>query len=232
MYQGTQTVGCALLSKCTDSRDLVDQFDIQDFVSVGVNDFQGRQVILKRLILNPLFDTQARWVLEEVLRIANIDCILFPNENSDQDTINVTTREFIPVKRRRQISYPKGLRDGSPIPEMLPHNLMLFTSAYLYQPKITVNTRIVFIGGSDASISAIERLIYTPHLHFTNLSLVTNESFPPKDEEGYIVKHSCYSDKDLKQVGPDHFVRIIRGSVEKIVREKRKVQLKDGSLVQ
>ena len=188
--------------------------------------------MLKRLILNPLFDTQARWVLEELLRAANIDCILFPNENSDPDTINVTTREFIPVKRRRQISYPKGLRDGSPVPDMLPHNLMPFSSAYLYQPKITVNTRIVFIGGSDLSIAALERLIYTPHLHFTNLILISNESFPPKDEEGYIVKHSCYSDKDLKQVGLNHFVRVIKGSVEKIVREKKRVQLDDGSFVQ
>ena len=103
--QKGQTVGVAILEKCARSRELVDQFEIEEFLNVNRNDFQGQFVVLKRLVLNPLFETQARWVIEELLRIQGIDCLIYAHKEeavSDKSTKSVAIRELVPVKRRKQ----------------------------------------------------------------------------------------------------------------------------------
>ena len=74
------------------------------------------------------------------MRIQGLDCILYPyieELSSDSATKTIVKREFVPVKRRRQIQYPQGLRDGKVVPKPFEHNLQALTTSLLYQPKVS-----------------------------------------------------------------------------------------------
>ena len=65
--QRNQVVGLAVLEKCTNSQEIMDQFDVDVLISLGRQELQNQFAILRRLVLNPLFDAQARWIVEVIL---------------------------------------------------------------------------------------------------------------------------------------------------------------------
>ncbi|KAG5457204.1 MAG: hypothetical protein BJ554DRAFT_2845, partial [Olpidium bornovanus] len=60
------------------------------------------------------------------------------------------------------IRYPQDLNDGKPEPPSRLYPITLFTKSLICDPKVTVNARIVVIGGSDAGLSILEHLVYKP----------------------------------------------------------------------
>ncbi|KAJ3008363.1 UNVERIFIED_CONTAM: hypothetical protein HDU68_003139, partial [Siphonaria sp. JEL0065] len=226
-----QTIGIGILEKLTFAATMSDQFDIEEFVNLKITPLDNEHVLLRHLILNPLFAHQAKWFIEEIMRMAGISCILYPiDEDSklDVSTRMLLGKELVPVKRRKQLN---GLRDGISVSEDLPYNLQLTTSSLLYEPKLTINTKIVVVGGSDTGIAFLEKLVYTPHLHFSNITLISTAGVPSRPNAESFVDNKCYSQIELKQLGLDHYVRIIRASTTEFDRVLKRVRLDNEAFI-
>ncbi|KAI8618569.1 hypothetical protein BC830DRAFT_1108114 [Chytriomyces sp. MP71] len=229
-----QAIGLAVLKKLTFASTISDQFDIEEFVNLKITAFDNEHVLLRHLILNPLFAHQTKWFIEEIMRMAGISCLLYPIDESsklDVSTRMLVGKELVPVKRRRQISYVDGLRDGISVSQDLPYNLQLTTSALLYEPKITINSRIVVVGGSDTGIAFLEKLVYTPYLYFSNITLISTSGIPSKPNAESFVDTKCYSSIELKQLGLDHYVRVIRASTTEFDRVLKRVRLNNEAFI-
>ncbi|RKO83717.1 hypothetical protein BDK51DRAFT_33369, partial [Blyttiomyces helicus] len=170
----------------------------------------------------------------EVMRCAGITTLLYPvNEVARRDagTKRIVVRELVPVQRRREIQFPNNLRDGENVPPSVLCNMQMLTTALLYEPKIVVNTRIVVVGGSDTGVAYLEKLVYSSHLHFTNLTLISTDGVPEIMENSPYVSRRCYTRVELKQTGLDHYVRIIRSTTKEFDRVLKRVKLSNGSYV-
>lgn len=60
-YSG-QIIGVATLGQCLNSSQVVDQFDIAKFISITRDGMDGKYIYLKTFIINPLFESQSRFV--------------------------------------------------------------------------------------------------------------------------------------------------------------------------
>lgn len=64
-------------------------------------------------------------------------------------------------------------------PRQLSHALFVTTRKLLGEPKITVNTRVVVVGASQAALSFLDSLLRVPYLRFAHLSLVSPGGMAP-----------------------------------------------------
>jgi hypothetical protein len=87
-------------------------------------------------------------------------------------------KDFVPVQRRRRIDYPNGLNDGKVPHAPLPYALRMFATNLLHEPRLTYNVKIVIVGASDTGLAVAERLLYTPHVNFTNITIVSLAGLP------------------------------------------------------
>ncbi|KAJ3210795.1 hypothetical protein HDU67_005006 [Dinochytrium kinnereticum] len=228
-----QIVGIALLEKCLDPSALSDQFNIEEFLNLKVASLNG-PVLQRHLIMNPIFSHHSRLFIEEIFRQASIPCLLFAVDDqskTDPATRQLAVKELIPVKRRRQIQFKDGLRDGSPVAPTLPFNLQMMCPAMLYEPKIILNTRIVVVGGSDVGLAFLERLVYKSHLYFAHLTLISSAGAPPVSHSSSFASSLCYSPTELKQLGLDHYVQVIKTTTNEFDRVMKRVRLHNGAMV-
>ncbi|KAJ3221864.1 hypothetical protein HK099_003010 [Clydaea vesicula] len=199
-----QVVGFVILKTLEDETSYINQFDIEHYIKVEQHDLSSKPVEMVHFIINPLFEVQSRWFFEEVMRISGITLIVYPvTEFAKQDyaTGKIVKSEMIPVKRRRQIQFPNNMKDGT---------------------KLTVNAKIVVVGGSDAGLSFLENLVYTPHLRFSNLTLISPEGIPIEES---LVETHCFSSTELKQIGLDYYVNVIKTGVNAIDRVHKTILL-------
>ncbi|KAJ3173742.1 hypothetical protein HDU88_002831 [Geranomyces variabilis] len=221
-----------------EKKQWTDQFEIADYTPANL-------AFVRAVLLNPLFVSCSRWVLEEVMRQTGLHALLHAvpyaveSENptvvhlTDAATQAVAKREFVPVRPRREIAFPNNLRDGVPVPPPLPCSLRVLAAPLLYERKIVVNTRIVVVGASDCGLGFLDKLAYNPRITFTNLTLISTNGLPFTERDGNVpyVSHRCFGTSELVQLGlPDH-VRIVRGTVEEVDRLARRCVLEDGSVV-
>ncbi|KAI8813635.1 hypothetical protein BJ742DRAFT_704764 [Cladochytrium replicatum] len=228
----SQIVGCCVLETLLDLSPYSEQFDIEEYINLRFHPLQYRPTIIRRAVMNPLFEHQAQWFFEEVFRQADVTVLLYPVDSrskNDYCTKRIALREFFPVRRRRRVQFTDNMRDGSQVSSPVAHSLQILTTSLLYEPKITINSRIVVIGASDVGISFLENLVYSPHLFFTNLTLISKDGITlPKEEYSNIVKQLCFSNLEIKQMGLDHFVDIIHASATEIDRVLKRVLLNSG----
>ncbi|KAJ3195362.1 hypothetical protein HK101_000404 [Irineochytrium annulatum] len=100
-----QVVGIAILEKYPNPANLSDQFNIEEFMSLRISKLDG-PVMLKHMVINPIFSHQAKWFFEEILRMAGIPCILLKQMGLDHyvQVIKATTTEFDRVLKRVKLS--------------------------------------------------------------------------------------------------------------------------------
>ncbi|KAJ3084182.1 hypothetical protein HK102_000739 [Quaeritorhiza haematococci] len=235
-----QVVGLIVIERLGDIGKLVDQFDVEEHMGpvrssadpAATMQQNHKYYALHHIVINPLFEPQARFVLQEVSRIANAMAIFYPMDLkrcTNIATCKIARKEMCPVRPRRRVQYPNDLRDDEPVPPPFDFNLLILTSAALYEPKITVNTRICVIGGSDVGISFLESLVYNPHLNFTNLTLISSDGFlVPDDAAEMFVSHRCYTGIELKQLGLEQFVNMVKASTTEFDRGEKKIWLNTG----
>ncbi|KAJ3411300.1 hypothetical protein HDV05_002404 [Chytridiales sp. JEL 0842] len=219
-----QLVGIALLQKCPKPAVYIDQFKIEEFIDPRVTPLSDGPVVLRHMIINPLFSHQAKWFIEEIMRATGTSLMLYPvDEHTKFDglTRKLAGKELIPVKRRRQIIFKDDLRDGHKVEPLLPFNLQIISAPFLYEPKITINSRIVVVGGSDVGIAFLERLVYSPHLHFTNITLISTAGVPEAKNSQNFVDYLCL----------DHYVQVIKASTTEFDRVLKRVRLDNDAYV-
>jgi hypothetical protein len=55
-------IGIAMLGQCLNSSQVVDQFDVARFINISRDGIDGKYVYLRNFIINPLFESQSRFV--------------------------------------------------------------------------------------------------------------------------------------------------------------------------
>jgi hypothetical protein len=168
-------------SDASRAQALTTQFDIEKICDSKYTNLQDSYCIARYMIVNPLFETQARYICREIMRQLQLNCILFATHADiiDLASKRIATRDFVPVKPRRMIIYPNNIRDGDPVPSSIMGNVQIITQNLLLQPRMLIHTPIVVVGGSDTAISFLENLIfvgifllkYSPHTSNSSTSL-------------------------------------------------------------
>ena len=86
------------------------------------------------------------------------------------------------------------------------------------------------VGGSDTALSLLEHLVFNPHLHFNNITLVSPHGLPLTTPTGHA--HSCcYTEDSLSKLGLRAWVNIVRGCLIGLNREEQSIVIEgdDGS---
>lgn len=62
-YAG-QIVGVAIMKKMSDASSFIEQYEVEDYITTAHHSLSEKYSLLAHLILNPLFENQARWFIE------------------------------------------------------------------------------------------------------------------------------------------------------------------------
>ncbi|KAG7378070.1 hypothetical protein PHYPSEUDO_010587 [Phytophthora pseudosyringae] len=120
--------------------------------------------------------------------------------------------------------------------------LFVLPKRLLSETKVTINQRVVLVGASDAALSCLVRLVATPYLHFSNLSLVSPHGLTvaPADEgdddamkpgASDFARKSTFRAAELEQYSLRTHVRVIESRMVRVDRDTRAVILQDGSCI-
>lgn len=83
------------------------------------------------------------------------------------------------------------------------------------------------VGGSDTALSLLEHLVFNPHLHFNNITLVSPHGLPQITPTGHA--HSrCYTEDSLSKLGLRAWVSIVRGRLIGLNREEQSIMIEGG----
>jgi len=227
-------IGFAILKTYDAPNVLIEQFNIEKYCTKENHNFtKNDNFILSFIIMNPLYENKARYFIEEIMRQTNLNCLIHTyNEILDFSTHKIITKEFVPIKRRKQVQYLNNKRDICDVADHLNYNISLITTNILYEPKITINTRIVVIGASDTGISFLETLIYKSHYLFNNLILISGKDTYGSKGYPYAVDDMNYSVHDLQKMNIENYVQYINGMVKAINREDKSVVLDSAEVIE
>ena len=228
-----QTIGL-LLAEEVDAEPYVEQYDVESFMDVSRHRLTGVPTLLKSFILNPLFLPHSKSILGEAMSLLHTTTLFYPMQNSTRHDLaarQLVLKDFVPVQRRRRIQYPNDLNDGTPVHKSLPYGLRFFCVSLLHEPRLTYNVKIVIVGASDAGLGFAQRLVYTPHLHFTNVTLISADGLPTMEEGNYFSDSLCFDSTELKQIGLANYVNVIPGRVVGIHRESKQVIMSDNTAI-
>lgn len=103
--QQEQIVGLVILKNFYNPSSFIAQFEIETFVNVKYHDFEKKPSNIAHIVINPLFEDQSRWFLEEIMRLSENDTLFYLANNptvNGASTSKISKAELVPVKRRRQ----------------------------------------------------------------------------------------------------------------------------------
>ncbi|KAJ3188212.1 hypothetical protein HDU85_005362 [Gaertneriomyces sp. JEL0708] len=196
-------VGFIITSLCDDLKPLVDQFAIQTWMN-------------------------------EVLRLSGATCLLHIKSHASTEesvTDQIAFQHMVPIRPRRPIQFPDNMRDGQPVhPPIMASVRAIFVNT-IYDPRPSVNDRIIVVGASDTGLAFIESLVYTPGLYFTSIALVSPAGLPLQDDSArsryleHFVSHYSYRHNELEQLGLQHYITVYEGEADGIDRISRLVTL-------
>ncbi|KNE70514.1 hypothetical protein AMAG_14638 [Allomyces macrogynus ATCC 38327] len=209
-----QLVGVALL-KHAPIDQYVREFDVERWVEPRLHDLALKLNQCELFVMNPLFECHARWVLQDIMNLAETSVLVYPCiPPMDFMSLKILRAEMVPVRPRRVLD-PKYT-----------HPLLLMCNSIVYDPRATNNARYVFVGASDCNLSCIEELILDDQTCYTNLTLISTEGFsirPDLEPSRALVRPHC--------VGFPLHTNIIRNTVQVIVRGDNRVRLRYGGSI-
>lgn len=132
-------IGLVLLGKVENQRAISDQFDTDLFIDLKANPIEGKFAIVLQIIFSPLFEPKVRAVLSEIMRLLNTNVLLHStNLKNPEDEISkrISNNEFVPLRPRRMIQYPDGLRDGELVPRPLMSSISIITSPLIAELRV------------------------------------------------------------------------------------------------
>nr|CAD7435491.1 unnamed protein product [Timema monikensis] len=130
--------------------------------------------IIKHLILSPIFENDARYLLKELHRQSNLTSLYYPLYKGDvgieehasvEHSMATVLSQMIPVLPRPQPEYTlKKLGENKPNSSVLgtemPFALYYMNKRYSSMPKIAINTKIIIVGASNAELGFLEQLLF------------------------------------------------------------------------
>eukprot|EP01137_Pigoraptor_chileana_P032179 Opistho-2@21151 len=229
----------------TNASELRGMYNLEDFI-VFAGHGDDEHVSLHHFVVNPIFTYRSRHFAREILRQLSKSCMyyrVYPNPSAGvggptkSQTMTALIEEMVQVRPRRQICYPEGVRNmpAKPAPHA-PFALSFLCKKMIYEPKLTVNARIVVIGASDVGLSYLASLVYQPHLRFGNLMLISPHGFPAEmapdaARERFLSSCHCFTRDDHHRLALPTMVSSVSATMKGIDRENGLVHLENGQQV-
>ncbi|XP_051781521.1 cilia- and flagella-associated protein 61 [Erpetoichthys calabaricus] len=240
-----QIVGIGIIKNEEDINYIRSHYNIEDFIyfSYHTQEEHGR---LLHFALNPIFHHHRKHFLKEILRLSYKSCIYHTvNHQQEQDknayahSLTSALNCMVPVCARRQIVYPlEELGINAPSRQVskdqVTYALYHFNRKLTFEPKVTINARIVIVGASDTGIACLEKLIFRAHLKFNNITLISTHGIPTSDNcdlHMFLASSHCYNDKDYALLSPQSWVNVVIGKMKRIDRAAKHVVLSEGRKV-
>uniref|UniRef100_A0A8C4X0J9 Cilia- and flagella-associated protein 61 N-terminal domain-containing protein n=1 Tax=Eptatretus burgeri TaxID=7764 RepID=A0A8C4X0J9_EPTBU len=213
------------------------QYNIEDFI-----DFEqylpSEHACLQHFVLNPAFVCFRKYYLRELFRLSNSSSFYYQREGKTQGnmrhTLSSVLHSLVPVRPRRQVCYP--LQELGALAPLEEYTLFHINRKLTLEPKVTVNARLVIVGASDTGMSFLETLIFSPHLHFSSLTLISTHGLPgdtPPDHvlNTFLLTSHSYSPELLACMPFHSHITVVKGKMHKLDRSGKHVILDDGTSV-
>ncbi|CAF0802788.1 unnamed protein product [Brachionus calyciflorus] len=236
-------VGVAVIRQEDDIEYLRSNFNIENFIMFNHHkrDQHGH---INHLALIPIFSFLTKYFIREILRKSSKTCLYYPiypeyapSDISERYSLITAMNYMVPVPRRKQIDYnfsklgvnaPSDLVLKSRHNYSMPCALNMINRKLLLEPKLVVNLRIVVVGASVVGLSFLEKLIFSPHLRFNNLTLVSTTGAPgtlPPDSlrDQMNLKSMNYDSEDYAALSLRSWVNIITGKMTWIDRRRKHI---------
>jgi adenylate kinase len=262
-----QVVGLAAVARQNEVSSLLPHhFDIERVARLEFHRAKDLAFV-RHLILNPIFASCARFVLLELMRHFRKTCLVYQvptglgakaPSSPPTTSLSAALQEFVLAPPRRGVHTNAGKASSSGAPEeevgddvkderervrraavCAAFALFVLPKRLLSEPKMTVNQRVVLVGASDAALSCLTRLLATPYLHFSNLTLVSphgltmdegeEDAATPKASD--FARQSTFTAVELGQYSLRTHVRVIESRMVRVDRETRALVLQDGSCI-
>ena len=225
----TQIVGIVVIRTEHEIEYIRARYNIEEYIYYNYHR-QQEHGHLHFCIVNPVFQRHVKFILKEVLRQSHKTCLYYPlyPSYSDSHSAMSVINAMIPVRPRRQITYPlEQLGENAPSARITtsqePCVLYHFNRKLTLEPKIAVNHRIVVVGASDTSLSFLQFLIYnSSHLTFNNITVVSKKGLPSQCDKQLIDNH-CIQPYELVDTCLTSVVNTVVGEIVKIDRDGKVV---------
>ncbi|KAL7752554.1 hypothetical protein RI367_002088 [Sorochytrium milnesiophthora] len=197
-----QIVGNAVLEYC-DVSDLAVSYDTEQFFNPAHHVLQKKPAILRHFLINPLFEWYTRYIIQELFRICRSTVLFYKVDDTaamDEATRRLMCIHMVPVRYRTAASTTVQRYQGT-------HALLMLCANQVYEPKITVNHRIVLVGDSDTALGCVEELVYTTHVRFANVTLVSLDGLREHEDED-----DSFYDRTRRQ----DFVQVIQRASDRV----------------
>ncbi|XP_068088540.1 cilia- and flagella-associated protein 61 isoform X2 [Hyperolius riggenbachi] len=233
-----QIVGISILRNEEDIEYIRSHYNIEDFIYYNHHqrDEHGH---LYHYALNPVFKRYCKHFLKEILRLSHKSSLYYPvyptYDRGGQfkipcaHSLTSALHYMVPVRPRRQIVYPlEKLGINAPSKQVSKdqpgYALYHLNRKLTFEPKITINARIVVVGSSTVGISFLETLVFCPHLKFNNITLISTHGLPGNNppvscvDPTFLSRSHCYNDKDYALMSLRSWVNVVVGKMTGIDR--------------
>ncbi|EDV28663.1 uncharacterized protein TRIADDRAFT_19305 [Trichoplax adhaerens] len=234
-----QPVGVAVIRKEENIEYIRSHYNIEDFIYYNhyMREEHGH---LHHFVLNPIYSHFSKYFIQEILRLSKKNAIYYPiyppyvqlNETKPHSLASCLAN-MVPIRARRQVQYVVDeLKHNAPSNRILQQmdNYMLFhiNKKLVMEPKITINARIIVVGASDVGVSFLEKLIFSPHMRFNNLKLISPNGIPGQLKPNslrnqFLADSYCYTQQNYDQIALHSWVSVIKGEVKAINRKSKYV---------
>ncbi|CAG2250100.1 Cilia- and flagella-associated protein 61 [Mytilus edulis] len=242
-----QIVGVAVIRREENIEYIRSHYNIEDFIYYNHHK-REEHGHLHHFALNPVFTHMSKMFIKEILRQGKKTSLYFPlypaytnKEAVDQHSLVTSLNDMVPVRARRQITYPlEQLAINAPSDRVLkkqePYALNHVNRKLVLEPKVTINARIVVVGASNVGIGFLEQLAYCPHLRFNNLTLVSphglpGEMAPDELRDQMLGNDFCYGQENYANISLRTWINVVYGKMTNIDRKKKLVIVNNGTVV-
>lgn len=228
-----QIVGVVILRQEENLEYLRSHYNIEDYVYYSQHTPQEHMTV-HHLLINPIFAPHLKHFMKEAMRLTHSNNLYYPVPlhdifKSHPHSLTLALGEMVPIRPRRQVCYPDDLGINVPcsgVMEKQPLYTLYHTNRKLsMEPKIVINSRLVFIGASDASLAALETIVFSPHLRFNNLILVSPNGLLDSSYSSVLPNSCCFYNGALRGIGLEVWVNVVKGVLTAIKRESREINV-------
>lgn len=224
---------------------LASQFHITDSAPVSYHR-PCHHLTCENVYLNPHFLGSARRLFfKEIMRLMDKTCLHYRPSASSVGVrsitreVSTTFRDFVPLRPRRLsqqvMSVPETIGKSS----TNNHTLFLLPKRLLSESKVHVNTRLVFVGASDTTLTCLKEVfLSSPHLLWSQITLISPHGLmlDANSSESLLTADffplesvPALSSSEFATVKPQ--VRVLKSKVVDLDRHTRAVSCDDGTLV-
>lgn len=256
----SQIVGVAVVDSNIDPAWVSAHYDVDTYVNMNCHNYK-EYAFLRCFVIHPIFEYKRTHFLKELMR-KNDKAVLYykvmPEVSRGTSIFSHRAMQhgsifpvMFPVDPRRQIIYvgdslqhpllepPSPCND--PLPIDMAFSLQLMSRKLLYEPKVTVNTRIVVVGASVTGLGFIDSLLKTAYLNIRNIVLVNPGGMPDPHTmfepitggptpQFFPYAHE-FSTLEFLQCGIEPRIRVVDGKMVLIDRERKLISLQQGNCI-